>query len=147
MSGASGNPPSRTVLILTEIRAGYGVEDIAHSHKVPVAAVRAIVAVLRKGGFLPGDCRANECPPVEAPACPSKRARVEIAEPTREDDSNLLDALRLRVKRNPIASIAHRFGVKGDTLRHRMKRVLEADLAQSGEPRDAVLRHYWQGAE
>lgn len=38
--------------VLNDLRAGYGVEDIALRHPIPVEVVRTIVADLRADGIL-----------------------------------------------------------------------------------------------
>lgn len=69
--------------------------------------------------------------------------------PPRAADDALVLALALRRRGGlTLAAIARRLGTDSASLLNRMKRVVEADLAESGEPADAVRAAYpwWRGA-
>ncbi|WP_148043723.1 Rrf2 family transcriptional regulator [Paracoccus methylarcula] len=46
------NPPGLPAIVLIDLRRGFGVEDIADRHSIPVKRVRKIVAELRMWGLL-----------------------------------------------------------------------------------------------
>lgn len=63
---------------------------------------------------------------------------------TREDDEQLLQALRLRCSGASIADVSRTVAVGQHTLRDRLLAVRAADISHSGEPRHLVERGYWQ---
>ena len=63
--------------------------------------------------------------------------------PTRAEDERLLDALRLRREGVPPREIAYLHMTTRDAILGATRRVLVADLAQSGEPEDVVRAGYW----
>lgn len=137
---------SRVALVLMAIREGYGVEDISHRHDIPLADVRTIVADLRKGGYLPGGKREKDRPPREARKPTGKaplRARSGGIEVARADDDALLAAIWLRIKGHTAREIGRIQGRNPQTIRQATVAVMNADLAESGEPAGAVLKHYW----
>ena len=63
---------------------------------------------------------------------------------TREEDDQILDFLRLRVQGVPVRDIARRFGVSGSFVDKSTRKVLAADLNESGEPDEVVKLAYWK---
>lgn len=64
--------------------------------------------------------------------------------PTRADDDRLLAYLRLRARNKPSYVIAEMFGMSISHVDISCRKVLEADLNESGEPADVVKRAYWK---
>lgn len=62
---------------------------------------------------------------------------------TRAEDERLLDALRLRAEGVAPREIADLHKTTRDAVMGATRRVLVADLAQSGEPEDVVRAGYW----
>jgi uncharacterized protein (DUF433 family) len=64
----------------------------------------------------------------------------------REVDDRLLLWLEARRKGITPEKIGAIYGVTHTTVRSPTNNVLEADLAESGEPPEEVLKHYWRQA-
>lgn len=52
MMNIQGKAPERYMTVLRSLRDGYGVEDIAKMHRIPIDRVRAHVAAMRRNGVL-----------------------------------------------------------------------------------------------
>ena len=64
--------------------------------------------------------------------------------PTRADDERLLDALRLRTEGVAPREIAVLHKTTRDAVMGATRRVLVADLEQSGAPESTVRAGYWE---
>lgn len=53
---------SPTTIVLMDLRAGHGADDIANRHKLPASEVRSIIARLRRDGIIGADQRARSEP-------------------------------------------------------------------------------------
>lgn len=62
----------------------------------------------------------------------------------REVDEKVLLWLDARRRGVPAEKIAAIYGFKHTAVRVPTNKVLEADLAESGEPPEEVLKHYWR---
>lgn len=61
---------------------------------------------------------------------------------TRHEDAKLLTAIRMREDGFTSAEIAERLGYREEYVRAARNRVLNADIAESGEPEDIVRAGY-----
>lgn len=62
---------------------------------------------------------------------------------TRYQDEKLLECLSARRRCASSKVAAFQCGVSLETFRRKTNAVLSADIDQSGEARDSVIKHYW----
>ena len=62
---------------------------------------------------------------------------------SRNSDERILRAISLRREGVPCAVIAERLGMGRAGVLRDSKKVMDADIAESGEPEDVVRRAYW----
>ncbi|WP_157946807.1 hypothetical protein [Thalassobius sp. I31.1] len=62
----------------------------------------------------------------------------------RQDDERLLHMVRMRANGQSISRLAAHFGVSRPSITMQTNKIMDADLAESGEARECVSGCYWQ---
>lgn len=61
----------------------------------------------------------------------------------RNQDERLLEMVRARASGKSLGTMEKLFGVSNASLSTQTNKVMDADIAESGEPISAVSSHYW----